>query len=271
MLGDVPWVESVHPSPLSASPRVLRLPAVQPGEHPAGGAGRHAPWTGGADRLTPRLGSKGPAPAAPDAGGCAHGRPAPDRQGRARARAGDAARHGRLPAARASPRSRRVYQTVTTVATVGFREVRPVDPGRPALHDRADRGRRRAPCSTTSACSSRPSPRAISASTWKVVAWTTRIAAMRGHLIICGHGRVGRSAAEYLVSQRVRRRGRRPRPGPARRPGTRGGAPGRRTSPTTRALREAGIEHARALIVALETDADTVYRPCPRGRCAPTW
>ena len=40
MLGDVPWVDSVHPSPLSACAWLLRLPAVQPGQRAAGEAGR---------------------------------------------------------------------------------------------------------------------------------------------------------------------------------------------------------------------------------------
>ena len=46
LLGPVPWVESVHPSPLSAQPRVLRVAAVQPGQPAARGAGRRSPSTG---------------------------------------------------------------------------------------------------------------------------------------------------------------------------------------------------------------------------------
>ena len=42
LLGDVPYVESAHPSPMSADRRLLRLEAVQPRERPAGGAGRGA-------------------------------------------------------------------------------------------------------------------------------------------------------------------------------------------------------------------------------------
>ena len=46
MLGPIPWVESAHPSPLSAQPRLLRLPPVQPGQPAAGRAGRRSRWTG---------------------------------------------------------------------------------------------------------------------------------------------------------------------------------------------------------------------------------
>jgi voltage-gated potassium channel len=150
-----------------------------------------------------------------------------------------------------------MYQTVTTVATVGFREVKPLTPAGMVFtmvlivvgvgtvlynlgvileavtegHLRQFLERRR---------------------------MDQRIAAMRGHVIICGHGRVGRSAREYLVAngydvvvvdkdpQRVE---------------------GLETDVAhivgdvtdDAVLREAGIEHARALVAALETDADTVY------------
>ena len=42
LLGDVPYVESAHPSPMSADRGLLRLAAVQPRQRPAGGAGRRA-------------------------------------------------------------------------------------------------------------------------------------------------------------------------------------------------------------------------------------
>lgn len=150
-----------------------------------------------------------------------------------------------------------LYQTVTTVATVGFREVRPFDAAEQiftivlivigvgtalytfgVLMEGVIEGhlsqlleRRR---------------------------MDTRIAALRGHVIICGYGRVGRSAAEFLRS---------------------GGhevvvidADPERLAEVGRevlhlcgnvnddeVLRTAGIAHARAVIVALDTDADTVY------------
>ncbi len=150
-----------------------------------------------------------------------------------------------------------VYQTVTTVATVGFREVHPLTPvgklftiglivvgvgtvlyNLGVLLEAVTEGHLRQYLEGRR--------------------MDHRIAAMRGHLIICGHGRVGRSAREYLVSH-----------GydvvvvdhdPARMADL-GPEVAHLTADVTddAALREAGIEHARALIVTLETDADTVY------------
>lgn len=65
-----------------------------------------------------------------------------------------------------------VYQTVTTVATVGFREVRPLGPGArrsPSSSSCSGWG----PSTTTSGSSSRPSPRATCASTSEGAAWNT--------------------------------------------------------------------------------------------------
>ncbi|MGZ8745392.1 MAG: potassium channel family protein [Nocardioides sp.] len=148
-----------------------------------------------------------------------------------------------------------VYQTVTTVATVGFREVRPLTATGEIFtivlivvgvgtvlynlsvileavtegHLRQHLERRR---------------------------MDAKIAALRGHVIICGYGRVGGSAAEFLRA---------------------GGheivvvdaEPGRLVGLDApylvgdvnddEVLRTAGIAHARAVIIALDTDADTVY------------
>ena len=150
-----------------------------------------------------------------------------------------------------------MYQTVTTVATVGFREVKPLTPAGMVFtmvlivvgvgtvlynlgvileavtegHLRQFLERRR---------------------------MDQRIAAMRGHVIICGHGRVGRSAREYLVANGydvvvVDK-------DPHRVEGLETDVAHIVGDVTDDAvLREAGIEHARALVAALETDADTVY------------
>jgi voltage-gated potassium channel len=150
-----------------------------------------------------------------------------------------------------------VYQTVTTVATVGFREVRPLTPAGQVFtivlivlgvgtvlynlgvileavtegHLREHLERRRMD---------------------KV------IAAMSGHVIICGYGRVGRAAAEYLSLSghdvvvvdndpaKLEQIG----PDLAYLYGD---------TTDDAVLRAAGIERARALIAALDTDADTVY------------
>ncbi|HEX2705347.1 MAG TPA: NAD-binding protein [Candidatus Lustribacter sp.] len=148
-----------------------------------------------------------------------------------------------------------MYQTITTLATVGFREVRELSTvgqvftmmlivtGVGAVlynigvvfealtegHLRTDLERRR---------------------------MDRQIAALSGHVIICGNGRVGRAAKNYLtasgqdvvvvdiVPARVEH---------LRLPYIIGDC--------TRddVLKAAGIARARALIAALETDADTVY------------
>jgi len=151
-----------------------------------------------------------------------------------------------------------LYQTVTTVATVGFREVRPLSPAGQVFtmvlivlgvgtvlyslsvileavtegHLREHLERRR---------------------------MDKDIAAMSGHVIICGYGRVGRAAAGFLAASgypvvvvdneaaRFERLG----------PGITHYLCGDVTDDAV--LRSAGIEQARALIAALETDTDTVY------------
>lgn len=150
-----------------------------------------------------------------------------------------------------------LYQTVTTVATVGFREVRPFGTGAQVFtivliivgvgtalytfgvlmegviegHLRQHLERRR---------------------------MDARIAAQRGHVIICGYGRVGASAEEFLragghaivVIDNDPERLARLRPEVLRLEGD---------VNNDAVLRQAGIEHARAVIIALENDADTVY------------
>jgi voltage-gated potassium channel len=84
------------------------------------------------------------------------------------------------------------------------------------------------------------------------------ISEMHGHVIVCGYGRVGRSAAEFLAGT-----------GlqvvvvdndPARHAQLAPGLSYLSGDVTDDAvLRAAGIDRARALIAALDTDADTVY------------
>lgn len=150
-----------------------------------------------------------------------------------------------------------VYQTVTTLSTVGFREVRPLGTAGMLFtivlitlgvgtvlynlsvlleavtegHLRQHLERRR---------------------------MDARIAALRGHIIICGYGRVGGSAAEFLRvggheivvvdadPERLQDLG----PDVLHLVGD---------VNDDAVLRTAGIAHARAAIIALDTDADTVY------------
>jgi len=150
-----------------------------------------------------------------------------------------------------------VYQTVTTVATVGYREVEPLSSAGivftivlivvgvgtvlynlGVLLETVTEGQLRQYLER----------RRMDA----------RIAALRGHVIICGYGRVGRAATDFLVSA-----------GhevvvvdtdPARLADLVPEIP-RLIGDVTedRVLREAGLEHARAVVVALDNDADTVY------------
>jgi voltage-gated potassium channel len=148
------------------------------------------------------------------------------------------------------------YQTVTTVATVGFREVRPMGPAGEIFtmvlilfgvgtvlynlsvileavtegHLRQVLERRR---------------------------MDRRIAALRGHVIICGYGRVGAASAEFL------------RAGghqvvivdadPERLEGLIDEFHLTGDVNDDAVLRQAGIAQARAVIIALDSDADTVY------------
>ena len=148
-----------------------------------------------------------------------------------------------------------LYQTVTTVATVGFREVRPLDTAGEIF---------------TIALITMGVGVVLYNLTVMVEAITEgdmrrfferrrmdkRISVMSGHVILCGHGRVGRSAREHLkamgaqvvvvdtVPERLEQ---------VEDPYLVGDC--------TRddVLRAAGIDRARALIASLETDADTVY------------
>jgi len=150
-----------------------------------------------------------------------------------------------------------LYQTVTTVATVGFREVKPLGTGGQLFtialivlgvgttlytfsvllegviegHLRQHLERRR---------------------------MDARIAALRGHVIICGYGRVGASAEEFLraggqdlvVVDTDQARLDRLAPDVLHLLGD---------VNDDAVLRKAGIAHARAVIITLDTDADTVY------------
>jgi len=150
-----------------------------------------------------------------------------------------------------------LYQTVTTVATVGFREVRPLSTAGQIFtiilivfgvgtvlynlgvileavtegHLRKHVERRR---------------------------MDRTITAMTGHVIICGNGRVGRAATEYLLAAGHRvvvidNDAARLDPSVSDVPHLHGDVT------DDEVLRKAGIDRALALIATLDTDADTVY------------
>ncbi len=158
-----------------------------------------------------------------------------------------------------------VYQTVTTVATVGFREVHPLD----------------ATGQIFTICLIILGAGLVLYNLGLLVETFTEghlrqhlerrrmdkdIQQMRDHVIICGFGRVGRAAAERLVSAGVevvvvdRDAGRLERVASAFLVGDVTG---------DEVLIEAGIQHARALIATLETDADTVYLTLSARALAP--
>jgi voltage-gated potassium channel len=149
-----------------------------------------------------------------------------------------------------------LYQTVTTVATVGFGEVRPLTAAGQVFtivlivvgvgtvlynlsvileavtegHLREHLERRH---------------------------MDKNISAMSGHVLICGYGRVGRAAADFLTS--IGHRVVVIDSNPERLAGLNGIAHLCGDVSDDAVLRAAGIERARALIAALDTDADTVY------------
>ena len=149
-----------------------------------------------------------------------------------------------------------LYQTVTTVGTVGFREVRPLNAAGQIFtivlivvgvgivlynlsvileavtegHLRENLQRRH---------------------------MDKDISAMSGHVLICGYGRVGKAAADFLTS--IGHEVVVVDSDPERLAGLNGIAHVCGDVSDDSVLRAAGIERARALIAALDTDADTVY------------
>lgn len=149
------------------------------------------------------------------------------------------------------------YQTVTTVATVGFREVRPLSPAGQVFTmvlivvgvgtvlynlgvvvEAVTEGHLR--------------------TTMEERRMSKDIAAMSGHVIVCGYGRVGRSASDFLRStgERVVLVDNDPERFADLAPEI-----PRVLGDVTRdeVLLAAGLAHARAVVVCLESDADTVY------------
>lgn len=149
------------------------------------------------------------------------------------------------------------YQTVTTVATVGYREVRPLSPAGQVftmvlivvgvgtvlynlgvILEAVTEGHLR--------------------QTLEERRMSKDIAALRGHVIVCGYGRVGRSATDFLRSTGEEVVVVDTEPG---RFDDLDPAVLRVVGDVTRdeVLLAAGLATARAVVVCLESDADTVY------------
>ena len=148
-----------------------------------------------------------------------------------------------------------LYQTVTTVATVGFREVQPLDhAGQIFTMVLIVLG------VGTVLYNLGVLVEAVTEGHLREYLWRSRmdrdISQLRDHVIVCGHGRVGRSATRALVdtghrvvvvdSDPTKLEG-------LTEPYVLGDASRDDT------LHEAGVDRARALICALGTDAETMY------------
>jgi voltage-gated potassium channel len=149
-----------------------------------------------------------------------------------------------------------LYQTVTTVGTVGFREVRPLNAAGQiftivlivvgvgivlynlsVILEAVTEGHLREHLERRT--------------------MDKEISAMTGHVLICGYGRVGRAAADFLTS--IGHRVVVVDSNAERLVGLKGIAHLCGDVSEDAVLRAAGIEQARALIAALDTDAETVY------------
>ncbi|HEY3633168.1 MAG TPA: potassium channel protein [Jatrophihabitantaceae bacterium] len=147
------------------------------------------------------------------------------------------------------------YQTVTTVTTVGFREVRPLsEAGKAFTIGLILVGVGTALYTLTVLLE------ALIEGHLRLALEERRmdreIGRMSGHVIICGWGRVGRASARYLSAAGEKAV-------VIDRDATRLDSIDHPTLhgdvTDDRVLKAAGIEHARALIAALDTDADNVY------------
>jgi len=150
-----------------------------------------------------------------------------------------------------------VYQTVTTVSTVGFREVHPLSTGgRLFTIGLILVGVATALYSFTLVLEA-----VVEGQIAEVLGrrrMDRQIARMDGHVIVCGFGRVGRNLAHYVAGAGedvvvVER-------DPDRAATAEGSVHVVRGDATSdEVLREAGVERARVLVSALNTDADNLF------------
>ena len=149
------------------------------------------------------------------------------------------------------------YQTVTTVSTVGFREVHPLSTaGRLFTMGLILVGVATALYTFTLVLEA-----VVEGQIAEVLGrrrMDRQIARMTGHVIVCGFGRVGRNLAHYVAGAGedvvvIER-------DPERAAAAAGSVQVVRGDATSdEALREAGVERARVLVSALNTDADNLF------------
>ncbi len=149
------------------------------------------------------------------------------------------------------------YQTVTTVATVGYREVRPLsDVGRIFTMGLILVGVATALYTFTLVLEAVVEGHVQEALGRKRM--EREIGRMSGHVIVCGYGRVGRNLAQYVSGAGedvvvVENDPERALAADAAGHVVRGDAT------SDEVLKEAGIERARVLVTALNTDADNLF------------
>jgi voltage-gated potassium channel len=151
-----------------------------------------------------------------------------------------------------------LYQTVTTVATVGFREVQPLSPtGQVFTIVLILVGVGTVLYSFTVLLEG-----VVEGQIQEVLGrrrMDRRIARISGHVIVCGFGRVGRSLAHYVAGAGEDVVLIENNPERAALAEAAGVLVVRGDATTDEVLREAGIERARVLVAALTTDADNLF------------
>ena len=150
-----------------------------------------------------------------------------------------------------------VYQTVTTVSTVGFREVHPLSTGGQVF----TMGLILVGVGTVLYSFTVLLEGVFEGQIQEVLGrrrMDRQIARMSDHVIVCGFGRVGRNLAQYVTSAGqdvvvIEQ-------DPARAAAAEGSVHVVRGDATSdEILRDAGIERARVLVTALNTDADNLF------------
>jgi len=147
------------------------------------------------------------------------------------------------------------YQTVTTVTTVGFREVRPLTAAGKVFTILLILAGVGTALYTLSVVLEAIVEGHLSRHL-EDRRMTREVARLRDHVVICGWGRVGRACAEHLAGagERLVVVDR----DPARLAGIDQASVTGDIS-DDEVLRRAGVQHARALVAALDSDADNVY------------
>jgi voltage-gated potassium channel len=150
-----------------------------------------------------------------------------------------------------------LYQTVTTVATVGFREVQPLDSAGQIFTI----GLVLVGVATALYTFTLVLEAVVEGHVQEVLGrkrMEREIARMSGHVIVCGFGRVGRNLARYLTNagDDVVVVDKDPERAVA---AEEAGHVVRGDATSDEVLKEAGIDRARVLVTALTTDADNLF------------